>query len=230
MKTIAFVLYPGLTPLDLIGPLQVLASLRHADPSFEATVVAESLDPVHSDIPLSLTAERTFDDVPAPYALVVPGGQAGTLRALTNERLLDYVRSAAARAEVTASVCTGSLILGAAGLLEGREATTHWSFLEALRAFGAMPVSRRWVDEGKILTAAGVAAGIDMALHLAARFTSEDVAKFLQFGIEYDPEPPFGGLDWSATPRELFTTMATASIREELSGAPELGARLAAHL
>ncbi|GHF18654.1 thiazole biosynthesis protein ThiJ [Amycolatopsis deserti] len=230
MKTIAFVLYPGLTPLDLIGPLQVLASLRNADPSFEATVVAETLDPAASDTPLSLVAERTFDDVPAPYALVVPGGQAGTLRALTNERLLDYVRSAAAQAEVTASVCTGSLILGAAGLLKGREATTHWSFLEALREFDATPVKRRWVDEGAVLTAAGVSAGIDMALHLVARFTSEEVAKAVQFGIEYDPEPPFGGLDWAAAPRQMFAGAAAAWIKEALSGAPDLAARLAARV
>ncbi|GAA3817538.1 DJ-1/PfpI family protein [Amycolatopsis tucumanensis] len=230
MKTIAFLLYPGLTPLDLIGPLQVLASLRQADPSFETAVVAETLEPVATDAVVSLGADRTFDDVPAPYALVVPGGQAGTLRALTNERLVEYVRSASARATVTASVCTGALILGAAGLLEGREATTHWSFLEALREFGATPVKRRWVDEGAVLTAAGVSAGIDMALHLAARFSNEDVAKILQFGVEYDPEPPFGPLDWSAAPRELFAGLSATWVQEALAEAPDLQKRLAAHV
>ncbi|AIJ24803.1 DJ-1/PfpI family protein [Amycolatopsis methanolica] len=173
---------------------------------------------------------KTIALVPAPYALVVPGGQAGTLRALTNERLVEYVRSASAQATVTASVCTGALILGAAGLLTGREATTHWSFLEALHEFGATPVKRRWVDEGEVLTAAGVSAGIDMALHLAACFGTEDIAKMLRFGIEYDPEPPFGPLDWAAAPRELFAGLAATWVQEALAGAPELQGRLAARV
>ncbi|NIH79660.1 DJ-1/PfpI family protein [Amycolatopsis viridis] len=168
--------------------------------------------------------------MPAPYALVVPGGLAGTMRALADQRLVDYVRSAAATAEVTASVCTGSLILGAAGLLKDREATTHWSFLETLREFGALPVRRRWVADGAVLTAAGVAAGIDMALHLAARFAGEDAARVLQFAIEYDPEPPFGGLDWSAAPRELFHGLGRSALAEGLADEPALRARLTARL
>ena len=139
-QTIAFVLYPGLTPLDLVGPLQVFTSLQKFAPQFRAVVVAERLDPVASDIDVPMLAERTFADVPHPDVIFVPGGAAGTLRAMSDEAVRSYVRTAAESARYVASVCTGSLILASVGLLENRPATTHWvarGVLEQLR--GVLP-------------------------------------------------------------------------------------------
>ena len=228
MKTVAFVAYPGLTPLDLVGPLQVLSALAEFHPDFEVAVVAQDTGPLPTDTPLALTASHTFEQVPDPYAIIVPGGREPTFRALTDQALLGYLRSTSPA--VVASVCTGSLVLGAAGLLKGRAATTHWAFLNLLTEFDATPVSRRWVEDGPVLTAAGVSAGIDMGLHLTARLAGENVARAVQFGIEYDPEPPMGPLDWTTAPRDLWIGLATATVRDGLTDAPELGARLAARL
>ncbi|MFF5990380.1 DJ-1/PfpI family protein [Prauserella flavalba] len=212
-KTIAFVLYPGLTPLDLVGPLQVLSVL----PGYEVVVVGQTREPVATDTPVRLAASHTFAEVPDPAVVLVPGGMAPTIKAMTDETLLSYLRRAAANADVVGSVCTGSLILGAAGLLEGREATTHWAFLEQLAALDAKPVRRRWVQDGRVFTAAGVSAGIDLALHLVRTLAGEDVARQVQFGIEYDPEPPFGPLDWAAAPHEFW---APCGARRWTRGSP----------
>jgi transcriptional regulator GlxA family with amidase domain len=211
MKTIALVLYPGITPLDLIGPLQVMSILGNASPDFETVVVAERIEAMPTDTPVSLTASHTFDQVPDPYTVIVPGGTAPTMRAMTDEKLIAYLRSISPT--VLASVCTGAMILGAAGLLEGREATTHWSYVKLLSEFGAIPVTRRWVEDGPVLTAAGVSAGIDMALHLAGRFAGEDVSRTIQYAIEYDPAPPAGPLDWTKSPDEAFAGFVTAALR-----------------
>lgn len=216
MKTIALVLYPGITPLDLVGPLQVMSMLAHPSTGFEAVVVAEEIEPMPTDTPVSLTPSHTFEQVTDPYAVIVPGGAAPTMRALTDETLLGYLRSVSPA--VVASVCTGSLLLGAAGLLTGREATTHWAYLNLLNEFGAVPVSRRWVEDGPVVTAAGIAAGIDMALYLAARFAGADVSRAIQYSIEYDPDPPAGGLDWTDAPREAYVGFVTAALREGLTG------------
>jgi transcriptional regulator GlxA family with amidase domain len=215
MKTIALVLYPGITPLDLIGPLQVMAILGNASPDFETVVVAERIEPMPTDTPVSLTASHTFDQVPDPYAVIVPGGTAPTMRAMTDEKLLAYLRSVSPT--VIASVCTGAMILGAAGLLEGREATTHWSYVKLLPEFGAIPVTRRWVEDGPVLTAAGVAAGIDMALHLAGRFAGQDTSRLIQYAIEYDPAPPAGPLDWENAPDEAFAGFVTAALENGIT-------------
>jgi transcriptional regulator GlxA family with amidase domain len=196
MKDIAFVLYPGLTILDMVGPLQVLSSLARFDPQYRTVVVGEDTLPVPTDTPLGVAASHTFDDVPAPYAVFVPGGGVPTIAALADEKLIGHVRSMAARAEIVGSVCTGSLILGAAGLLEGHRATTHWMCRHLLPRFGAEPVAQRWVRDGRLLTAAGVAAGIDMALYLVQELAGEDVASQVQLAIEYDPQPPLGGIEW----------------------------------
>ncbi|WP_418190820.1 DJ-1/PfpI family protein [Amycolatopsis albispora] len=219
-KTIACVLYPGLTALDLVGPLQVFSVLAGVSPDYRVAVVGQDREVVDTDTPLGLRPSHTFDEVPSPAIVVVPGGGAPTWRAATDERLLAYLRQAAETADVVASVCTGSLILGAAGLLEGRKANTHWSHREFLAEFGAEPVAERWVEDGKFLTAAGVAAGIDMALHLVARLAGEEVARGVQFGIEYDPEPPQGPLDWTKAPHELFAAWTAAGMREGLAGTP----------
>lgn len=225
-KTIAFVLYPGLTPLDLVGPLQVVSGLAQLDPGFRAVVVAENAAPVHSDTPLAVAAGHTFDEIPEPDVVIVPGGTEATLAALADEKLLGRIRDAARTAEIVGSVCTGSLLLGAAGLLEGRRATTHWAMRHLLEKFGATPVAERWVQDGHVLTAAGVAAGIDMALHLVACLAGEQTARMVQLWIEYDPRPPFGGVDWSGVDIPSYRPFSDSMLNAALSGHPELLERL----
>src|ERR671921_1714558 len=197
-KTIAFVLYPGLTVLDLTGPLQVLTALSAIAPEHKTVVVGERLEPTDTDIPgeMKVIPNNTFEEVPHPFAFIVPGGVTPTLRAMRNEAIRNYVRSAAETAEVVSSVCTGALILGSVGLLEGREATTHWAFYKVLEQLGAKYVRKRWVEDGKFICSAGVSAGIDMALQLAARLTDEETTRRVQRSVGYDPHPPFGGIDY----------------------------------
>lgn len=222
-KTIAYVLYPGLTALDLVGPLTVTSVL---DPEFETVVVARDLAPLDSDTTLRLAATSTFAEVTDPYCVVVPGGTVGTLAACADDQLLDWLHTTSATAEVTASVCTGSLILGAAGLLEGRPATTHWGFRDLLPRFGAVPSAERWVDDGDIVTAAGVSAGIDMALHLVRRFAGEEAARTAQLVIEYDPEPPLGPIDWATADLPSYEPVFREVLHTALADHPDLLARL----
>ncbi|EYF00636.1 DJ-1/PfpI family protein [Chondromyces apiculatus] len=228
-KTIAFLVYPNLTPLDLIGPLQVLKPLERFGP-YRVVTVGERLEAIPSDAGLSLTPERLLTDEPHPFAIVVPGGLAGPIQAITQEPLMSWVRAAASSAEIVASVCTGSLILAAAGLLEGRRATTHWSFMDALGRLGAQPVRERWVEDGKFILAAGVSAGIDMALALVRRLTDETTARTIQTLIEYDPEPPLGGIDWGwveqADLGRSLLAPALPELRRILAGHPDLARKL----
>jgi len=228
-KTIAFVVYPGLTPLDLVGPLQVLSGLAWVDPSYRTVVVGAAKDTVDTDTPLRVAPSHTFDEVPSPFAVLVPGGTVPTLRAMADEQLLAWLRTAAAGAELMTSVCTGSLILGAAGLLEGRKATTHWMFRDLLSGLGATPVAQRWVEDGGVITAAGVSAGIDLALHLVERLAGRQVATNLQFAIEYDPEPPQGALDWANQPYGDLKPLREQTLREGLAENPALLEKLLAH-
>jgi transcriptional regulator GlxA family with amidase domain len=210
--TIAFVLYPGLTPLDLTGPLQVFSSLQKFDPSFRPIVVAEHIAPLASDIEVPLIADATFADLPHPDILIVPGGVGGTLRAMSNEPLRHYVRQAAETAGIVASVCTGALILASVGVLDGHPATTHWAARGILTNLGVQFQQKRWVESGKIITAAGVSAGIDMALHLVERLAGREMMRQVQNDIEYDPEPPFGALDLDQIgpfPRLIRSAVAT---------------------
>jgi putative intracellular protease/amidase len=180
-------LYDRYTALDAIGPYEVLSRL----PGVQVTFLAAEPGPVLSDNRmLQLVAERSWDDLPHPEIVLVPGGT-GTRALLEDEAILGWIRTAHETSEWTTSVCTGSLLLGAAGVLDGLEATGHWLALDALADYGARPTSRRVVEQGKVMTAAGVSAGIDMGLTLAARLAGEDVAKAIQLAIEYDPEPPF---------------------------------------
>ncbi|WP_410659159.1 DJ-1/PfpI family protein [Amycolatopsis sp. lyj-112] len=228
-KTIAFVVYPGMTPLDMLGPLTVLDGMATSVPGYRTVVVGETTDPIATDNPLRIAASHTFEEVPSPYALLVPGGAAPTFKALADEKLVGYVRKAAASAELVTSVCTGSLVLGQAGLLEGRRATTHWMFRDLLRAFGAEPVAERWVVDGNVITAAGVSAGIDLALHLVERLAGAEVARTIQFVVEYDPAPPLGPLDWSNPPYKDVKPLLDLTLSEALSGEPALRDKLLAH-
>ena len=212
-KTIAFVLYPGLTPLDLTGPLQVLTALSEISPEYRTVVVGERVETIESDIPaLRMIPNKTFEEVPHPFAFIVPGGVTPTIRAMGNQAIRSYVSSAAETAEVVGSVCTGACILASAGLLEGRQATTHWAFYKVLEQFGAKYVRKRWVEDGKFITSAGVAAGIDMALQLAARLTDEQKARQVQYRLGYDPEPPFGGIDYEHIGLQLGTARTVVSL------------------
>ncbi|MEQ0564168.1 DJ-1/PfpI family protein [Amycolatopsis sp. NEAU-NG30] len=228
-KTIAFVVYPGLTPLDLVGPLQVLSALAEFVPEYRTVVVGATKDTVGTDTPLQVAPSHTFDEVPSPFALLVPGGTVPTMRAMSDETLLSWLRTAAASAELVTSVCTGSLILGAAGLLDGKQATTHWILRDVLAALGATPVARRWVEDGKVITAAGVSAGIDLALHLVERLAGRQVATNVQFAIEYDPEPPQGALDWANQPYGDLKPLREHTLREGLAANPALLEKLLAH-
>ena len=184
---IAIPIFDRLTALDAVGPYEVLSRL----PGAEVRFLAASKGPKRTENGmLALTADATLADVPDPTVIVVPGGF-GTRRLMDDEEMLSWIRTAHETSEWTTSVCTGSLLLAAAGILGGLEATTHWMSLEVLARYGARPVSRRIVEQGKVITAAGVSSGIDMALTLASRIAGEDVAEAIQLGIEYDPEPPF---------------------------------------
>ncbi len=186
MRIVIF-LYEGMTALDAIGPYDVLRQL----PGVEVVFVGDTAGVKRTEAqPLGLVADRAFADVTRADILVVPGGL-GQERVMREPATLAWIRRIHETTTWTTSVCTGSLILAAAGLLRGLRATTHWAALEELRQFGATPVSERVVEQGKIITAAGVSAGIDMALQLVARIAGDDVARGIQLGIEYDPAPPF---------------------------------------
>jgi transcriptional regulator GlxA family with amidase domain len=181
---------------DLAGPLQVLSTLSAIAPEYRTVVVGERVEPTDTDIRVKMIPTHSFDEVPYPSVLLVPGGGVPTLRAMRNEAIRGYVRSAAETAEVAGSVCTGALILGSVGLLEGRQATTHWAYYKILEELGAKYVRKRWVEDGKFIMSAGVSAGIDMALQLAARLTDEETARRVQRSLGYDPHPPYGGIDY----------------------------------
>ncbi|MER6351906.1 DJ-1/PfpI family protein [Streptomyces sp. NPDC001634] len=184
---IAIVLYDRFTALDAVGPYETLGRL----PDAETVFVAERTGPVRSDTgALALTADKTLADVPSPGIVVVPGGPGQTPQ-MENQALLDWLRAADATSTWTTSVCTGSLLLAAAGLLQGRRATSHWLALDFLKQFGAEPTGERVVFDGKYVTAAGVSSGIDMGLALLGRIAGDEHAQAVQLLTEYDPQPPY---------------------------------------
>ncbi len=184
---IAIPIFDRLTALDAVGPYEVLARLPGATVRF---IAAEPGPKRTENAMLALTADAALDELPEPEVIVVPGGF-GTRALMEDETMLSWLRRAHETSRFTTSVCTGSLLLAAAGILDGLEATTHWLSLDTLALYGAIPVKRRVVEQGKVITAAGVSAGIDMALTLATRIAGETVAQAIQLGIEYDPDPPF---------------------------------------
>ncbi|KAE8764751.1 DJ-1/PfpI family protein [Georgenia thermotolerans] len=184
---IAILLFDQVTALDAVGPYEVLGRL----PGARLTFVGERRGEVRTDLgSLALTVDATLEEVPRPDVIVVPGG-IGQQRHMTDGPVHRWLRAADATSTVTTAVCTGSLILAAAGLLRGRRATSHWVRREDLAAHGAVPVAERVVTDGKYVTAAGVSAGIDMALTLVDRLAGRGAAEAIQCGIEYDPMPPF---------------------------------------
>lgn len=206
---IAIVLYPGFTALDFIGPYEVLRWL----PDTQVRFVWHEPGPVTADSGvLVVGATHSFDETPSPDVIVVPGGMTTTEHA-RDEKLLAWVRQAHATAAWTASVCSGSIVLAAAGLLAGKRATSHWLALPALKAFGVTPVGdERIVHSGDIVTCAGVSAGIDLGLWLAGRIGGEDRAKVIQLSMEYDPQPPFdsGHLSKASTKTKAAATALMA--------------------
>lgn len=183
---IAFLLFPGVTQLDLTGPAQFLSRL----PDAKVDLVWDSLDPVPTDAGFSILPTATFADVPRADLLCVPGGM-GVASVIDHPRALDWVRQVGSDAQWVTSVCTGALVLGAAGLLRGYRATTHWAWHDLLPLFGAEPVQARTVIDRNRATGGGVTAGIDFALTLMARIAGDDAARAVQLALEYDPAPPF---------------------------------------
>ena len=195
---VAILIYDGVTALDAIGPYETLALLPHAQIQF----VAKEKGPKRTDNGfLALVADYSFADISSADVLVVPGSANSTRVVMSDEETLNWLREIHSTTKWTTSVCSGAIILAAAGLLNGLEATTHWFALDALQMFGAKPVRRRIVQQGKVITAAGVSAGLDMALYLAAEIAGAEVAQMIQLIMEYDPAPPFdSGSIGKATP------------------------------
>jgi transcriptional regulator GlxA family with amidase domain len=196
---IAILIFEKLTALDAIGPYEVLRSV----PGWEVKFVAPEKGLLRTDSgALGLNADYSLDEVEAADIVLVPGGE-GNRPLLGDERVLEWLRQIDAGSKWTTSVCTGSLVLGAAGLLKDKRATCNWLFLDQLAGFGATPVEDRYVEDGKLLTAAGVTAGIDMALHLVSREAGPEVAQAIQLGLEYDPQPPFDSGSPGKAPRPI---------------------------
>jgi transcriptional regulator GlxA family with amidase domain len=211
---IAYLLYDRFTALDIIGPHDVLNSV----PGNESVFVAEEAGPVRNESnTLSLVADASTDEVRSPEIIVVPGGF-GTRALLDHEPLLSWLRQAHETSTWTTSVCTGSLLLAAAGLLKGAPATTHWLARELLEELGAVPVPDRVVEHGKIVTAAGVSSGIDMALGLVQKINGDEVAQAVQLGIEYDPEPPLDAGSPEKAPEPIVEVVTAAFAAQEAQG------------
>ena len=213
---VAIPIFDQLTALDAIGPYEVLSRL----PGAHIRWVAITPGPYRTDNrQLTLTADDPLSAVPHPEIIMVPGGF-GTRALMSPNPLLDWLRSAHETSQWTTSVCTGSLLLGAAGILRGLEATTHWAAHDQLAELGAKPTLKRVVEQGKVITAAGVSSGIDMGLTLAARIAGEEFAQTIQLGIEYDPQPPFrAGSPQTAPPHVV------AALRERTRARLETVAR-----
>lgn len=222
---VGYLVFPDITQLDLTGPQQVLARL----PGVEQLLVWKTREPVRSESGLMLVPDATYGDCPPLDMICVPGGP-GMNALLTDAETLDFLQRMAPGARYVTAVCTGSLVLGAAGLLKGRRAATHWAAMEFLPAFGATPVHERVVIDGNVITGGGVTAGIDFGLKVAAEVAGETVAKMLQLIIEYDPAPPFdSGHPRSADPallamlRERMQPMHTQRAAQVGVAAAKLG-------
>jgi transcriptional regulator GlxA family with amidase domain len=207
---VTFVLYDQMTALDLVGPYQVFASM----PGVEVRLAATTAGPKRTDTGMTITADFSLRDAGRPEIIVVPGTSRPDAP-ISDPALLAWLAEARAHAKWTCSVCTGALVLGAAGLLRGRRATTHWLAKDALAGFGAVAADERVVFDGDVVTAAGVSAGIDMALAVVAREWGAETAQIVQLGIEYDPQPPFN----AGSPRVAPPKLVEAATRALLESA-----------
>lgn len=206
-EQIAMLLYPGFTALDLVGPHYMFASMMGARVHLVTT--QRRLRPVPSDLGLAIQPTITMDDCPTDLdILFAPGGLAGTLEAMKDARVTAFMADRGARAKHVTSVCTGSLILGQAGLLKGKRATSHWAAINTLDAFGATAVHERVVTDGNVTTGAGVSAGLDFGLALIARLRGVNYAKAIQLQAEYAPEPPFAAGTLATAPPEVAAAMS----------------------
>ncbi|GAA1945087.1 DJ-1/PfpI family protein [Amycolatopsis minnesotensis] len=206
---VAILLYDRFTALDAVGPYEILCRL----PGAEVVFTAERTGPVRNDAgSLTIVADASIDEIAAPDIVLVPGGP-DTSGPSADGPVRDWLRAVDATSTWTTSVCTGSLILGAAGLLSGRRATSHWLALDLLPSFGAVPVSERVVTDGKYVTGAGVSAGIDMALTLAGKIAGDEVAQRIQLGAEYAPEPPYDAGRPDTAPAEIVDGIRAMSGR-----------------
>ena len=211
---IAILLYEKLTALDAIGPYEVLRSV----PGWEVRFAGAAKGSVRTDSGgLGLSADYSLEELAEPDIVLVPGGE-GSEALMEDDEVLSWLRRVDEGTKWTTSVCTGSLVLGAAGLLEGKRATSHWLFLERLGELGADPVGGRFVEDGKILTAAGVSAGIDMALHLVGREAGPEIAQAVQLGIEYDPQPPFDAGSPAKAPEQIVEAVTAFSRAASAAG------------
>lgn len=221
---IAMVAFPRLTQLDLTGPYEILARM----PGAEIDLVWKTRDPIVSDTGLTLVPTATFDDCPQPDILFVPGGP-GQVDVMEEAALIDFLKRMAPGANLITSVCTGSLLLGAAGLLKGKRATCHWMSLDLLSHLGALPARERVVIDGNVITAAGVSSGIDFALVVASQLHGDAVARQIQLFVEYDPEPPFdSGSQEKAMPEtvDALRTIAADMLSRRAEGTKRLGAQM----
>ncbi len=203
---IAILLFEKLAAQDAVGPYEVFRCVPGWDIQFAGLQTGE----VRAEGGLGLTVDHTLDQVGEADLVLVPGGR-GSDALLEDEAVLAWLRAIDATTKWTTSVCTGALLLGAAGLLKGKRATSNWLALDQLPQYGADPAGGRWVEDGKILTAAGVTAGIDMALHLVGREAGPEVAQAVQLGIEYDPDPPFDAGSPEKAPREIVELVTSVS-------------------
>src|SRR3954466_14197940 len=210
---VGFVIFPDLTQLDFTGPQQVRARL----PDSAMHIVAKSKDPGPSDSGLSLMPTHTFENGPDLDLICVPGGYKGVIDALGDQETIDFVRRQASAARYVTSVCTGAFILGVAGLLKGRRATTHWAFAELLPLVGATHEKARIVKDGNVITAGGVTSGIDFALSVVAEIAGETTARTIQLGIEYDPAPPFDAGPPDRAPAEIKSALLSGRYDEARS-------------
>ena len=193
---IGFVIFPDLTQLDFTGPLQVLSRV----PQSAIHIIAKSATPVPSDCGLGLVPTHTFANCPSLDLICIPGGSEGVAGIINDLETIDFVRQQGGAAKYVTSVCTGAFVLGVAGLLKGRRATTHWAYTDLLPLVGATHEKARVVKDGNVITGGGVTAGIDLGLSVVAEIAGETTARKIQLGIEYDPAPPFDSGDPDKAP------------------------------
>jgi cyclohexyl-isocyanide hydratase len=211
-RLIGMLIFPRLTQLDMTGPYEVLARV----PNTKVHLVAKSMAPVKTDRGMEIVPTITLADCPQLDLIMVPGGP-GQQDLMEDQTVLEFLQKQARGAKYVTSVCTGSLVLGAAGLLKGKRATCHWAAIDHLKLLGAIPVSERVVTDGNVITGAGVASGIDFALAVAAVLEGEEVARQIQLQIEYDPAPPFNTGSPKTAPAEMTALLRSrgAALNEQ---------------